>query len=377
MDSTKLSQSLHTSSNAGTIGEAIKYTHREISHQAPEIVRLAFASYDDVRGALKTFAHSTELGNPLLHYSAPINSQSSLGKSITRQQARVLNDIPSTVTSTSSHSHWLLEQGYQSSLTQPIFDDGQFLGMLFYDATQSYYFDSTTQNELIAHSAPLIDVITHQRRCVNAMTDLGHTLRHTSFEHQNESLDHAYRVSQFAHLIGTELAQLYQLDDETLDHIVQFAQLHDIGKYSALGTSSQSLWLEDWGNHLQLTAQIQHGLNLVNDLARQIHEQQHTCVQLLRDIIQYHHEYLDGSGAPLGLRHADIPVSARIITVANIFDALTSHRYYSESWSLTHALLELEKMVAMGKLDGNCVQALRAQQDAVRLVMQSVHVPRV
>lgn len=377
MDNARLNQSQHPLSNADTIGEAIKLTHSQLSHQAPEIVRLAFASYDDGRGALKTFAHSTKLGNPLQHYSAPIDTQSSLGKSITHQKTRVINDIPSQVTSANSHSHWLLEQGYQASLTQPIFDDGQFLGMLFFDATKPHYFDTATREQLFTDSQPLVSAITHQRRYINAISDLGHMVRRTNFEHQDESLDHAYRVGQFAHLIGTELAELYQLDDETLDHIVHFAQLHDIGKYSALGSSQQSLWLEDWGNHLQLTAQIQHGLNLVNDLARQVHEQQHTCMTLLRDIIQYHHEYLDGSGAPHGISHSHIPVSARIVTVANIFDALTSHRYYSESWSLTHALLELEKMVAMGKIDGNCVQALRAQQNQVRLVMQSVHVPRV
>ncbi|GMQ47477.1 HD-GYP domain-containing protein [Vibrio sp. 10N] len=377
MDSKQLGFSQHDVSHADTVGEALKRTHRSIQQQAPEIVRLAFASYDASYGTLRTFAHSTVIGRPLRHYSAPINADSSLGKSIARQTSRVLNDIPSQVTDTNGHSHWLLEQGYQASLSQPVYDNDQFLGVLFFDASQPHYFDSVSQEALIDYSAPLMTTITTQRRCINAMSDLGHSLRHTSFEHPDESQDHAYRVGQFAQLIGQHLAELYQLDDETLDHIVQFAQLHDIGKYSVLGSTQQSLWLEDWGNHLQLTAQIQHGLNLVNDLARQVHQQQHTCLQLLRDIIQYHHEYLDGSGAPNGLSHAQIPVSARIVTVANIFDALTSHRYYSESWSLTHALLELEKMVATGKIDGNCVQALRAQQDSVRQVMQSVHLPRM
>lgn len=373
--STPRNRHLNTT-KAGSINQAIEQTHLAIHEQIPEVVRMAFASYDSTHGQLRTFAHSTLQGTPLLHYSAPISAQSRLGKTVTRQLTRVVNDIPTEIANDSQHSKWLLEQGYEASFTRPVFDNGEFIGLLFFDADRKGFFDSSTTSELIKDSDNLVRQICEQRQCVNAMSDLGFSLRRTNFEHQNESLDHAYRVGQYTRLIGEKVAELYQLNDETIEHMVQFAELHDVGKYSNLGTKQQSLWLEDWGDHLKLTAQIQQGLNLINALARQIHEEQQTCVQLLREIIQYHHEYLDGSGAPRGLSHAHIPVSARIVTVANIFDALTSHRSYSESWSLTHALLELEKMVTLGKIDGNCVQALRAQQDVVKLVMQSNFLPR-
>lgn len=60
----------------------------------------------------------------------------------------------------------------------------------------------------------------------------------------------------------------------------------------------------------------------------------------------YHHEFLDGSGYPFGLVSDQIPIPARIIAVANIFDALTAHRPYKQAQSIPHALLELEKWSA-------------------------------
>lgn len=79
---------------------------------------------------------------------------------------------------------------------------------------------------------------------------------------------------------------------------------------------------------------------------------------VLRNIVHCHHEYLDGSGYPRGLRGDAVPVEARIVTVADIFDALTAGRPYKQVWSPTDALGELDRMVAAGQLDPACVQAV-------------------
>ncbi|SIP87427.1 HD domain-containing protein [Marinobacterium stanieri] len=80
------------------------------------------------------------------------------------------------------------------------------------------------------------------------------------------------------------------------------------------------------------------------------------------NIVACHHEFLDGSGYPNGLTAKDIPIEARIVTVADIFDALTSERPYKTPWPVTDALIELERMVEAGKLDAECVASLRNQQ---------------
>ena len=74
--------------------------------------------------------------------------------------------------------------------------------------------------------------------------------------------------------------------------------------------------------------------------------------------VLHHHERLDGSGYPDGLSGKAIPMDARIIAVADVFDALTSNRPYRHAWSVERAL-EIIDQEAGHKLDSDCVAALR------------------
>jgi HD-GYP domain-containing protein (c-di-GMP phosphodiesterase class II) len=73
-------------------------------------------------------------------------------------------------------------------------------------------------------------------------------------------------------------------------------------------------------------------------------------------IVRSHHERLDGRGFPDGLRGAKIPIEARIVAVADAFDAMTTRRPYRESRPPAEALLELRR-VAGSQLDPEAVEA--------------------
>ena len=76
------------------------------------------------------------------------------------------------------------------------------------------------------------------------------------------------------------------------------------------------------------------------------------------DYASMHHEKLDGSGYPLGLKGDDIPLQARIISVADIFEALTAKdRPYRRPMKLSRALNILDFMVKDGHLDGDILKA--------------------
>lgn len=62
------------------------------------------------------------------------------------------------------------------------------------------------------------------------------------------------------------------------------------------------------------------------------------------NIILYHHEKWDGTGYPTGKKAANIPLEARIVSVADIFDALTSHRPYRKAFAFQKALVILKGM---------------------------------
>jgi len=81
-------------------------------------------------------------------------------------------------------------------------------------------------------------------------------------------------------------------------------------------------------------------------------------------IIRHHHEKLDGSGYPDGLRGEAIPITARILTVVDVYDALTTERPYKPAFSMADALQTMKEEVAKGwwdpKIFGEFDQLIRS-----------------
>lgn len=117
---------------------------------------------------------------------------------------------------------------------------------------------------------------------------------------------------------------------------------------------------------------VEKGVQLVDKVLSEYSLNAISDADVLRDLIGCHHEFLDGSGYPKGLSGSDIPLEARIITVADIFDALTSQRPYKKPWSVENAIDELRRMAGEGKLDVACINALEQSIDQVSELVESL-----
>jgi putative two-component system response regulator len=80
-------------------------------------------------------------------------------------------------------------------------------------------------------------------------------------------------------------------------------------------------------------------------------------VQMAEEIALFHHERWDGNGYPCGLQADEIPLTARIVAVADTFDALIHERPYKEAWSVPQALAEIGRERG-GQFDPRVVDAL-------------------
>ena len=92
-------------------------------------------------------------------------------------------------------------------------------------------------------------------------------------------------------------------------------------------------------------------------------------IDILKNIAEFHHEAVNGSGYPSGKVNTEIPLEARIIAVADVFDALTSRRSYKEAWDNDKSF-ELLKQIAGEKLDIDCVNALIENRKEVEHIQQ-------
>jgi HD-GYP domain-containing protein (c-di-GMP phosphodiesterase class II) len=136
-----------------------------------------------------------------------------------------------------------------------------------------------------------------------------------------------------------------------------FAPMHDIGKVAipdVILLKPGKLTLEEFEivkKHPGV------GRGIIDNMVKEFSFDSFPHIQMLRNIVELHHEAMDGSGYPGGLKGMGIPIEARICAVADIFDALTSRRCYKSAWGNEKAFSALREM-AGNKLDGECVEAL-------------------
>jgi HD-GYP domain-containing protein (c-di-GMP phosphodiesterase class II) len=190
------------------------------------------------------------------------------------------------------------------------------------------------------------------------------TTGHITHARDPETGSHLDRMSRFSRLIANELADQYQLDDSYIEHVFMFSSLHDIGKIAIpdyILLKEARLNEDEWAimrNHPKK------GLEMIDELLVNFGLENIEYIDVLRNIVEFHHETIDGTGYPNGLKGDEIPLEARIVATADIFDALTSRRPYKNAWTNEAAIANIQSLSG-SKLDPNCVQALIDNMDQI------------
>lgn len=154
-----------------------------------------------------------------------------------------------------------------------------------------------------------------------------------------------------------EIARALGFEEREVERLGYSSMLHDVGKVSIpdsiLGKPGP-LNEEEWALMRQHTV---NGAELLGERA---------FFAMARDIALYHHERVDGTGYPEGLKGNAIPLTARIVAVVDVYDALTSKRCYKEAWTEAHAIAELQA-IAGSHLDQELVDLLLSLKASGRL----------
>ena len=348
-----------------TLSDRIEALHGHVQALCPDIDRMAVALYDSQDDLLKTFINSTPEGRSLTSHEYRLADSQSLSALAQNRGVRHLTDIQRTLHADTTHSAYVLQEGYASSFTVPLFHQGDFLGFLFFDSRQTDTFTSELQRELVLYAQVIAMAIANELMAVRTIVGTVQMARQLTALRDMETGAHLERMARYSRIVAKALAEPQGLSDEFVEHVFLYAPLHDIGK---IGIPDRILLKpgpldpEEWAI---MKTHSTKGREMVDHITADMNIENLPDDTVMKNIVELHHEALDGSGYPHGLRGEEIPMESRIVAVADVFDALTSVRPYKRAWSIPEAFEELRAMARGHKLDSPCVEALIEHGDAV------------
>jgi len=185
--------------------------------------------------------------------------------------------------------------------------------------------------------------------------------------------NHVKRTQEYVRTLATWLANRpgsgVQLDADEIDQIARSAPLHDIGKVAipdGILLKPGKLTAEEF---TVMKTHAMQGWEMLRRAAERMGGESGPMLRYAMQIARYHHEKWDGSGYPEGLQGLDIPLPARLMAVADVYDALISRRPYKDPMPHDKALLLLVE--GSGRhFDPAIVEALMATHEQLAQIAQ-------
>jgi HD-GYP domain-containing protein (c-di-GMP phosphodiesterase class II) len=351
-------------------------THRVVQKQLPFVTRIAVALYDPKTNLLKTYLHSSGEADPLPHYHASLSEAPSLANILKEGRPRVINNMVTFESGKHEHTRRIGREGYAASYTMPIFNNEALVGFIFFNSHESDIFTESVLNQLdvFGHliSLMVVNELTAMRTLLAAVTAASH------FTHVRdpETGSHIDRMSRFARLIARELAPRHKLNDDYIEHVFMYAPLHDIGKIAIPDRILFKPGRLDVQEGEIMRGHARKGREIIDEVLANFGLDAMQHVNILRNIAEHHHEAMNGKGYPAGLKGGDIPLEARIVAVADVFDALTSRRPYKDAWTNDEAFAALQRL-AGETLDAECVDALVRRREEVEHIQEQFDEDRI
>ncbi|MYN44869.1 response regulator [Pseudoduganella sp. FT93W] len=213
------------------------------------------------------------------------------------------------------------------------------------------------QNQLAEHTERLGYAVQQaEARASARTTELVQRLLEATQRRDPDTAAHMTRIADYALLIARQL----RLDDSLCQQIADAAPLHDVGK---LALPDELLCKTDVLSQDELALMRTHAEKGAAILA----DSDVPLLQMAAQMAHSHHEHFDGSGYPQGLAGDAIPLVARIVAVADVFDSLTSAKPYRPGWEVAEAVQYLRDQRG-SQFDPDCVDALLRDMVGVRII---------
>lgn len=178
---------------------------------------------------------------------------------------------------------------------------------------------------------------------------------------------HIKRTSAVVRIFSNRLQQyhdVFSIDNDFLQQVAKAAPMHDLGKIAVDDVVLRKPGKYTDEEYNEMKKHTVEGARIVENILHGVEDE--TFVQIAKNIAHYHHEKWNGRGYPCGLSSAEIPIEARIMALADVFDALVSKRCYKDAFSYEKAYSIIEESLGehfdpeLGKIFLECKPELEA-----------------
>ncbi|MGF1753977.1 HD domain-containing protein [Vibrio makurazakiensis] len=331
---------------------------RSVNSTYPSLSRFSIVLTDHTK-ASNYYVYDLLSNTAIYDYSEQeLHSHSSLTNLANTKSVRIIDDLSSIP---STRVQQLLAIGHRSSYTTSIPYKESNLGFIFVNASSTGFFSEREQKrdiEFFAQTIANLFIQQHNNQIhfQNSLTialNMGHA-------RDPETKEHLLRMGKYSELLARILSDISkEISHQFVHRIRLYAPFHDIGKYRIPDDvlfSSKRFTPTDreiMEKHTIFGEEVIDDVVSITD-SNSISRKE---VQFIKNIVRHHHERFDGSGLPDSLSYRNIPLEARIVTLADVFDALLSQRAYKEAWSTAKVIAYIEHN--SGTLfDPDCVNAL-------------------
>ena len=340
-----------------SLSQKLVFMHQILSARYRHLDHISVVIHDPQTDYLRTFLDSSRHDSALTNYQTKLENAPQLQNILATGKSRVVNNLNVYSESNKEHTRRIIEAGYQSSYTMPMVYENAFYGFVFFNSCQINCFEPDVVSHIDPFGLLLSLIVICEIRSIRKLSAATRTVRQITTSRDFETGAHLERMSRYSRVIAQGIADSNNLSDEYIENLFLFSPLHDIGKITI---ADRILLKPDKLSDDEYEIMKDHtvkGLEIIDFMLSEFELERLAYVSILRNIVLHHHESMDGSGYPAGLIGENIPLEARIVATADIFDALTSKRPYKQAWS-NETTFDYMLSIAGAKLDEGCVTSL-------------------
>ena len=348
-----------------TLNERLNLFTASVKNLYPEIIGIAVTRIDEDDNLYSVY-RSPDYGDNFPTFISSISRSPRLNKMRSSLEPSIIDNMLSHQSSVKKIHLRLLQSNCISSMACPIYTNDTFIGVLFINAKVKDFF-SEKVNYFTTFSILITLLITDNFNNKKAFHSIVKTVLLLSHHKDPETQNHLKRVAEYSRLIGLYLARRGKCNGDFVESVYHFSDMHDIGKSLI---PEDILYSTEIYTDEERAIMNQHpdlGCQLLSNILTTFKYDNNQELNTILNIIRHHHERYDGNGYPDKLKGTDIPLEARIVTVADVIDALSSHRPDKQPWSIED--VELYLINGSGTLfDPLCIDAILHSLNKVPLI---------